>query len=33
LEALLDEDPCQMQEELAELLGVAQSTISMHLKA
>jgi len=28
LEALLDEDPYQTQEELAESLGVAQSTIS-----
>jgi len=33
LESLFDKDPCQMQEELAESLGVAQSTISMHLKA
>jgi len=33
LEALLDEDPCQMQEELSKSLGVAQSTISMRLKA
>jgi len=33
LKALLDEDPCQTQEELAESLGVAQSTISMRLKA
>jgi len=32
LEALLDEDPCQTQEELAESLGVVQSTISMCLK-
>jgi len=27
LEALLDEDPCQTQEELAESLGIAQSNI------
>jgi len=33
LEALLDEEPCQVQEELTESLGVAQSNISMHLKA
>jgi len=34
LEALLDEDPYQMQEELAESLGsVAQSIIPMRLKA
>jgi len=33
LEALLDEDPCQTQEGLAESLGVVQSTISMRLKA
>jgi len=30
LEALLIEDPCQRQEEFAESLGVAQSTISTH---
>jgi len=29
LKASFDEDLCQMQEELAELLGVARSTISM----
>jgi len=33
MEALLDEDPCQMQEELAESMGIAQSTISMRLKS
>jgi len=33
VKALLDEDPCQTQEELAESLGDAQSTISMRLKA
>jgi len=33
LEALLDEDPFHMQEELANSLGVVQSTISMRLKA
>jgi [histone H3]-lysine36 N-dimethyltransferase SETMAR len=32
LEALLDEDPCQTQEELAETLGVEQQTISHRLK-
>jgi len=32
LEASLDEDPYQMQKELAESVGVAQSTISMCLK-
>lgn len=32
LEALLDEDPCQRQEELAETLGVDQSTVSRRLK-
>lgn len=32
LEALLDEDPCQTQEELAKSLRVTQSTISMRLK-
>jgi len=31
LEALLDKDPCQTQEELAELSGVPQSIISMRL--
>jgi len=29
LEALLNEDPCQMQEDLAESLEIAQSIISM----
>jgi len=29
LKALLDEDPCQMQEKLAKSLGVALSIISM----
>jgi len=33
LEALFYEDPCETQEELAELLEGAQSTISMRLKA
>jgi len=33
LEALLDEDPEQTQEEFVESLGVARSTISMRLKA
>jgi len=33
LEALLGEDLCQTQEELAESLRIAQSTISMRLKA
>jgi len=33
LKALLDEDPYPTQEEFAESLGVAQSTIFMHLKA
>jgi len=32
LETLLDENPCQMQKELAESLGVTQSTIFMCLK-
>lgn len=32
LEALLDEDPCQTQEELAETLEVDQSTVSRRLK-
>jgi len=31
--ALLNEDPCQTQEEFAKSLKVAQSTISMRLKA
>ena len=33
LEALLDEDCCQTQEELAESLGVTQAVISKPLKA
>lgn len=33
LEGLLDEDPCQTQEELAKSLGVDQTTISRRLKA
>ena len=33
LEALLDEDCCQTQEELAEFLGVTQAAISKRLKA
>lgn len=33
LEALLDEDPCQTQQELADSLGVDQATISRRLKA
>ena len=33
LEALLDEDCCQTQEELEEFLGVTQAAISKHLKA
>lgn len=33
LEALLDQDPCQTQEELAESLGVTQQAISLRLKA
>jgi len=33
LEALLDEDCCQIQEELAESLGVTQTAISKRLKA
>lgn len=33
LEALLDQDSCQTQEELAESLGVDQATISRRLKA
>ena len=33
LEALLDEDYCQTQEELAESLGVTQAAISKRLKA
>jgi len=32
LGALLDEDPCQTQEEVAESLGVSQSIISMYLQ-
>ena len=33
LEALLDEDCCQTQEELAESLGVTQTAISKRLKS
>ena len=33
LEALLDDDCCQTQEELAESLGVTQAAISKRLKA
>jgi len=33
LEALLDEDPSQTQEELAESLGVTQATVSVRLKS
>lgn len=33
LETLLDEDPCQIQEELAKSLGVTQAAISTRLKA
>ena len=33
LEALLDEDCCQTQEEIAEYLGVTQAAISKRLKA
>ena len=33
LEALLDENCCQTQEELAESLGVTQAAISERLKA
>ena len=33
LKALLDEDSCQTQEELAESLGVTQAAISKRLKA
>ncbi len=33
LEALLDEDPCQTQKELAMALNVNQATISRHLHA
>ena len=33
LEALLDEDCCQTQEELAKSLGVTQAAISKRLKA
>lgn len=33
LEALLDQDSCQTQKELAETLGVAQQTISTRLKS
>lgn len=33
LEALLDQDACQTQGKLAEILGVTQQTISNRLKA
>ena len=33
LEALLEQDSCQNQEELARSLGVTQQTISKRLKA
>ncbi|EFN78693.1 Histone-lysine N-methyltransferase SETMAR, partial [Harpegnathos saltator] len=33
LEALVDEDPCQTQNELAESLGVDHTTVAKHLKA
>ena len=33
LEALLDEDCCQTQEEFVKSLGVTQAAISKHLKA
>ena len=33
LEALLDEDPCQTQEQLALSLEVTQQNIYLHLKA
>ena len=33
LEALLDEDPCQTQEELASVLGVTRHAISKRLHA
>ena len=33
LEALLDEDPCQTQKELASALGVTHQTISKRLHA
>jgi len=33
LEALLDEDSCRTQKELALTLGVTQQTISYHLKS
>ena len=33
MEASFAEDSCQMQEELAELLGVTQQAISKRLKA
>jgi len=33
LEALLDEDSCQTQKELALTLGVTQQTISYYLKS
>ena len=33
LEALLDEDPTQMQEEIADKLGVTQQAVSVRLKS
>lgn len=33
LESLLNKDSCRIQEGFAELLGVTQPTISVHLKA
>ena len=33
METLIDEDPCQTQDELAESLGVDRSTISRRLHA
>lgn len=33
LEAILEEDPCQTQEQLAEIFGVTQQAISLRLKA
>ena len=33
LDALLDEDPCQIQEELAASLGVTQQAVFLRLKA
>ena len=33
LQALLDEDPCQTQKQLAEILGVTQAAVSNRLHA